>query len=120
EALHRRGAAEVPHLVAHHRWFGGQGRPIAAGRAADWGRVGERGWLGLVDVAFDQGAAERYLVAFVLREGGAPRGAVSLALDLNGASVCAEDAFDDPAFCRALLEAFGRGRRVSSVRGHLR
>src|SRR5206468_1900426 len=89
-------------------------------RAADWARVGERGWLGLVDVAFDQGAAERYLVAFVLREGGAPRGAVSLALDLNGASVCAEDAFDDPAFCRALLEAFGRGRRVSSVRGHLR
>src|SRR5438034_442044 len=120
EALDRAVAAELPHLLPHHRWFGSKGRAIAAVRAADWARVGERGWLGLVDVAFDQGAAERYLVAFVLREGGAPRGAVSLALDLNGASVCAEDAFDDPAFCRALLEAFGRGRRVSSVRGHLR
>src|SRR5205809_883273 len=120
EARDRAGAAELPHLLPHHRWFGSKGRAIAAVRAADWARVGERGWLGLVGVAFGQEAAERYLVAFVLREGGAPRGAVSLALDLTGASVCAEDAFDDPAFCRALLEAFGRGRRVSSVRGHLR
>src|SRR5437773_2754672 len=67
EALDRAVAAELPHLLPHHRWFGSKGRAIAAVRAADWARVGERGWLGLVDVAFDQGAAERYLVAFVLR-----------------------------------------------------
>jgi len=119
-ALGRGVAADLPHLLPHHRWFGSKGRAIAAVRAADWARVGERGWLGLVDVAFDRGAAERYLVAFVLRDAGAPRGALSLALDLAGAPVRAEDAFDDPPFCRALLEAFGRGTRVSSARGHLR
>src|SRR3989454_8165767 len=35
-------------------------------------------------------------------------------------SVRAEDAFDDPLFCRALLEGFGRGTSVSSTRGRLR
>src|SRR2546426_12259850 len=120
EALDRTVAAELVHLLPRQRWFGSKGRAIAAVGAADWARLGARGWLGLVDVAFDTGAGERYLVAFVRREGAAPRGALSLALDLAGASVHAEDAFDDPPFCRALLEAFGRGTSVSSARGRLR
>jgi len=120
EALDRTVAAELPRLLPRQRWFGSKGRAIAAVRAADWARLGERGWLGLVDVAFGAGADERYLVAFVLRAGAAPRGALSLPLDLVETSVRAEDAFDDPLFCRALLEGFGRGTSVSSTRGRLR
>jgi len=120
EALDRTVAAELPRLLPRQRWFGSKGRAIAAVRAADWARLGERGWLGLVDVAFGAGADERYLVAFVLRAGAAPRGALSLSLDLAETSVRAEDAFDDPLFCRALLEGFGRGTSVSSTRGRLR
>src|SRR5439155_1615687 len=120
EALDRTVAAELPRLLPRQRWFGSKGRAIAAVRSADWARLGERGWLGLVDVAFGAGADERYLVAFVLRAGAAPRGALSLPLDLAETSVRAEDAFDDPLFCRALLEGFGRGTSVSSTRGRLR
>src|SRR5207249_2965270 len=72
EALDRTVAAELPRLLPRQRWFGSKGRAIAAVRAADWARLGERGWLGLVDVAFGAGADERYLVAFVLRAGAAP------------------------------------------------
>src|SRR5437879_9786911 len=120
EALDRTVAAELPRLLPRQRWFGSKGRAIAAVRAADWARLGERGWLGLVDGAFGAGADERYLVAFVLRAGAAPRGALSIPLDLAETSVRAEDAFDDPLFCRALLEGFGRGTSVSSTRGRLR
>src|SRR5438552_2115099 len=120
EALDRTVAAELPRPLPGQRGFGSKGRAIAAVRAADWARLGERGWLGLVDVAFGAGADERYLVAFVLRAGAAPRGALSLPLDLAETSVRAEDAFDDPLFCRALLEGFGRGTSVSSTRGRLR
>ena len=120
EALGRTVAAELPRLLPHQRWFGSKGRVIAAVAAADWARLGEHGWLGLVDVAFDEGAGERYLVAFVLREASAPHPALSLALDLDGTAVHADDAFEDPRFCRALLEAFGRGTSVPSARGCLR
>src|SRR2546425_9857672 len=120
EALGRAVAAQLGNLLPRQRWFGSKGRTIAAVRAADWARLGEHGWLGLVDVAFGAGADERYLVAFVLRAGAAPRGALSLPLDLAETSVRAEDAFDDPLFCRALLEGFGRGTSVSSTRGRLR
>src|SRR5947199_272394 len=74
EALDRTVTAELPRLLPRQRWFGSKGRAIAAVRAADWARLGERGWLGLIDVAFGAGADERYLVAFVLRAGAAPRG----------------------------------------------
>src|SRR2546430_1222094 len=87
EALDRTVAAELPRLLPRQRWFGSKGRAIAAVRAADWARLGERGWLGLVDVAFGAGADERYLVAFVLRPGAPPRGALSLPPDPADASV---------------------------------
>src|SRR3989442_2122077 len=71
EALDRTVAAELPRLLPRQRWFGSKGRAIAAVRAADWARLGERGWLGLVDVAFGAGADDRYLVALVLPPGAA-------------------------------------------------
>lgn len=120
EALGRAVAAELPRLLPRQRWFGGKGRVIAAVVAADWAQLGERAWLGLVDVAFDHGAGERYLVAVVLRDDAPPPDALSLALDVDGALVHAADAFDDPGFCLALLEAFGRGTSVPSARGLLR
>src|SRR3989441_1620460 len=91
EALDRTVAAELPRLLPRQRWFGSKGRAIAAVVAADWARLGERAWLGLVDVTFDHGAAERYGVAFVLREDAAPRGDLSLALDVDGVRVRADD-----------------------------
>src|SRR2546426_3983827 len=109
EALDRTVAAELPRLLPRQRWFGSKGRAIAAVRAADWARLGERGWLGLVDVAFGAGADERYLVAFVLRAGAAPRRALSLPLDLAETSVRAEEhtsELQSPCnlVCRLLLE----------------
>jgi len=83
------------------RWFAGKARPVRGATCRDRIRVGP-GTLYVVFVGFADtvGELERYLVALLAAER-------------------AVDAFQDPAFCRALLEVVRRGDEVRGDRGTL-
>ena len=97
------GHFEAPHLenwLRAQRWFAGKARPIGGATCRDRIRVGP-GMLYVVFVGFtDVGEFERYLIA------------------LRAAEPTA-DAFDDAAFCRALLDVVRRGAEVEGERGTL-
>src|SRR5882724_735868 len=92
---------DLAEWLARQRWFAGKARSIRPAMCRDRIRVGQ-GTLYVVFVGFADtvGELERYLVA--LRAGER-----------------AVDAFDDPAFCRALLDVVRRGDEVNGDRGML-
>ena len=85
--------------IAAQRWFAGKSRRIVATRVEEHLRV-DGATLHLVRVGLDDGAVHTYAVP--LLDGPAPR-----------------DAFDDPAFCRALLEVLRTGGQVGGERSAL-
>jgi len=85
--------------IAGQRWFGAKSRRIVATHVEDGPRIAEA-TLHLVRLGLDDGSTHTYLVP--LRDGTPPR-----------------DAFDDPAFCRALLDLMRRGGRAGDERGAL-
>jgi maltokinase len=92
---------DLPSWLARQRWFAGKARPIRSAVGRDRVRLGP-GTLYVVFVGFadNAGELERYLVA--LRSGER-----------------AVDAFDDTAFCHALLDVVRRGAEVEGDRGML-
>ena len=85
--------------IAGQRWFGSKSRRITATHVEDRLRVGNA-TLHLVRVGLDDGSMPTYVVP--LRDGPGLR-----------------DAFDDPAFCRALLEVMRTGGRLGRERSAL-
>ena len=57
-ALERAVAGELPAALPRQRWFGAKGRAITGARVRDYGAVGERAWLTLIDVTFAEGPDE--------------------------------------------------------------
>jgi maltose alpha-D-glucosyltransferase / alpha-amylase len=119
-ALERAVAAELPRLLPQQRWFGDKGRAIERVRLLDCGPFGDRGWLVLVDVAFVDGSAATYATSLVVGDEASPTGSLAMTLDLDGVSVPAQDALDDPAFCLELLTAFAREQIVPMAHGTVR
>jgi maltose alpha-D-glucosyltransferase / alpha-amylase len=115
-ALERAVAGELPAALPRQRWFGAKGRAITGARVRDYGAVGERAWLTLIDVTFAEGPDETYAIALSLGDGETTSG-LSLTLDLDGTPTRATDAFDHPGFCLELLTAFEREATVPTVRG---
>ena len=93
--------APLVEWLSKQRWFAGKARPIREALCRDRVRIGP-GTLYVVFVGFADTVdeLERYLVA--LRSGER-----------------AVDAFDDPAFCHALLDVVRRGAEVEGERGVL-
>ncbi len=114
-ALGRAVSAQLAPLLPRQRWFGDKGRTITGVRLRDCGALGDRAWLVLVDVTFDEGLDETYAIPFVLGGDGAAPGALAMTLDLDGVTTRAIDAFDDPGFCLELLTAFERNVTVPTV-----
>jgi len=85
--------------IAGQRWFGAKSRRIVATHVEDGPRIAEA-TLHLVRLGLDDGSTHTYMVP--LRDGASP-----------------SDAFDDPAFCRALLDVMRRGARAGDERGAL-
>ena len=88
--------------LPRQRWFAGKARSIRATKCSDRLRIGP-GTLDVVFVEFADapaGAHDRYLIAWLTAE--SPR-----------------DAFDDPAFCRALLDLVRRGQEIRGEHGSL-
>jgi maltose alpha-D-glucosyltransferase/alpha-amylase len=102
-------------VLPRQRWFGAKGRAITGARVRDCGELAPAAWLVLVDVTFARGPDETYAIPLVLD--GDAGGDLSLALDLDGVTTRAADAFEYPRFCLDLLAAFERESRVSTVRG---
>src|SRR2546427_3345660 len=117
-ALARAVSRELPSWLPRQRWFGDKGRAITGVGLRDSAALDERGWLVLVDVTFAVGPDQTSSVALAPSgEGGAAPGALSMALDLDGAPARAIDAFDDGEFCRELLRAFEREATVPTSGG---
>jgi len=114
-ALGRAVSAQLAPLLPRQRWFGDKGRTIAGVRLRDCGALGDRGWLVLVDVTFDEGPDETYAVPLVLGGDAVAPGALVMTLDLDGVTTRALDAFDDPGFCLELLTAFERNVTVPTL-----
>ncbi|HEV8584770.1 MAG TPA: phosphotransferase [Methylomirabilota bacterium] len=94
--------ADLAAWLVTQRWFAGKARRIRGVAVQDRLRVGP-GILSVVAVGFDDapaGDVDRYLVTLTSSER-------------------AEDALDDPAFCRALLDVARRGETVRGERGTL-
>jgi len=85
--------------MAEQRWFGAKSRRIITTDVEDRLRIGGA-TVHVVRVELDDGSRHRYLVP-LLDDG------------------LLSDAFDDPVFCRALLEVIRDGRRLGGVRGAL-
>jgi len=85
--------------IAGQRWFGAKSRRIVGVHVAERLRIGEA-TLYLVRIGLDDGALHTYAVPL---------------LDAPPLS----DAFDDPAFCRALLDVMRTGGRLGHERGAL-
>jgi len=115
-ALGRAVAAELPALLPRQRWFGDKGRSIAAVSLRDCAVVADRAWLVLVTVAFTDGADETYAIPLVLDEADAPD-SLGVALELDGTTTRAGDAFRRPDFCVALLTAFERDAAMPTSGG---
>src|SRR5690349_18416107 len=81
--------------IAAQRWFAAKSRRIVGVHVEDQLPVGDA-TLYLVRVGLDDGGMQTYVVP------------------LRGEPF--EDAFDDPAFCRALLDVMRTGRRLGSER----
>src|SRR6266478_870876 len=114
-ALGRAVSAQLAPLLPRQRWFGDKGRTITGVRLRDCGALGDRAWLVLVDVTFDEGLDETYAVPLVLGGEGAAPGALAMTLDLDGVTTRALDAFDDPGFCLELVTAFERNVTVPTL-----
>jgi maltose alpha-D-glucosyltransferase/alpha-amylase len=85
--------------MSGQRWFGAKSRRIVATEVEDELRLGGA-TVKIVRVELDDGTRHAYLVPVV--DGGALR-----------------DAFDEPDFCRALLQIVRDGGRVAGARGAL-
>lgn len=90
-------AGDLAAWIAAQRWFSAKSHRIVGTHIEDRLRVGD-GVINLVRVELDDGSAATYVVP--LREASPPA-----------------DAFDDPAFARALLDLIPRGGRVEGERG---
>jgi maltose alpha-D-glucosyltransferase / alpha-amylase len=109
-------SSELPALLPRQRWFGDKGRSIAAVSLRDCAAFGDHAWLVLVTVAFTDGADETYAIPLVIDGADAPD-ALGVALELDGTTAQACDAFHRPGFCAELLTAFERDAAMPTRSG---
>ena len=109
-------ASELPALLPRQRWFGDKGRSIAAVSLRDCATFGDQAWLVLVTVAFSDGGDETYAIPLVIDGADAPD-ALRVAVELDGTTTQACDAFHRPGFCGELLTAFERDATIPTRSG---
>jgi maltose alpha-D-glucosyltransferase/alpha-amylase len=122
---HRLESGPLAAFLARQRWFGGKARAIAATSVADWVELaGTAAALALVDVEYEDGQSERYLVPLAIRTGPeADRlreeaaGAVVAAVSLVDGEGLLLDGLFDPAVGRALLSCVEHGSEIRTARG---
>jgi trehalose synthase-fused probable maltokinase len=122
-ALDRFAAEHGPAVLPRQRWFGSKGRRIASVTMRDAASLGAQApgaWLTLLDVQFERGPGETYLVPLLVQANGPAEAEALGRVDTGGAPVRVTDAFDDPAFTGALLGGFTERLTLPSRRGTVR
>ncbi|MGH2347955.1 MAG: putative maltokinase, partial [bacterium] len=121
-------AAALPGYLVAARWFAGKARTVKAVRMNDTMLVGAGG-LGAIVIAgveYTDGDPDAYALPLAVASGGAAAAvsaahpqAVLAEVHADGTPGVVYDALTDPAFCRALLEAFGTRRRLKGLHGEI-
>ena len=122
-ALDRFAAGQLAAALPRQRWFGSKSRRIVAVAVRDAAPLGARApgaWLVLVDVVFDRGAAEMYVVPVLVRADGEPDAEGFGRVDVEGAVLRVTDALGDAGVCGALLAALAEDRTLRARRGTIR
>ncbi|OGL08998.1 MAG: hypothetical protein A3I17_00770 [Candidatus Rokubacteria bacterium RIFCSPLOWO2_02_FULL_72_37] len=122
-ALDRFAAGQLAEALPRQRWFGSKSRRIVAVAVRDAAPLGAGApgaWLALVDVVFDRGAAEMYVVPVLVRADGEPDAEGFGRVDVEGAVLRVTDALGDAGVCGALLAALAEDRTLRARRGTIR
>jgi maltose alpha-D-glucosyltransferase/alpha-amylase len=118
----------VPFLQ-RQRWFGGKARPVRAAHFVDWGLVrrGEHpSFLTIVEVDYEEGARERYLVTLAIVAGPAADAILATTPQIALARVTGArkglvvDATADNPFSEGLLDVLDERWTVRAKRGVVR
>ncbi|MGH9176495.1 MAG: putative maltokinase, partial [Vicinamibacterales bacterium] len=119
--LERLESALLPAFLLKQRWFGGKSRSIRSASVVDWGEFASSGAaLAFVDVWYDDGAAESYLLALAMNfaaESEVPTSAVVCPISSPAGEGVLHDAAYDVAARDALLAFIERGGRVPTRHG---
>jgi trehalose synthase-fused probable maltokinase len=119
-ALERFAAERLAEALPRQRWFASKGRPIASVAVRDAAALGGRApgaVLTLLDVTFERGPSETYVVPLLGLADGPEDVTVLGQAEADGASLRVAEAFDDPDFCRALLDAFAEDLTLPARHG---
>jgi maltose alpha-D-glucosyltransferase / alpha-amylase len=118
----------LPEFLARQRWFGSKSRKIVSVTVTDWSLFEDsHSVLAIVNVEFDQGAAESYFLPLTLLYGDAAEAARSA----NASAVLAAvrtpsregllcDAAISQGACRALLSVISENETLASRQGAIR
>ncbi len=119
----------LPEFLRRQRWFAGKARTLSGVRIADLTSLGAlpgRATLALLDVRFDDGGADTYLLPLAVATGpdaarlaADPRWGVAT-LEGPGGVAGLHDALADDGFCRALVDAIGSDRALPAGSGVFR
>jgi maltose alpha-D-glucosyltransferase / alpha-amylase len=111
----------LPRYLPAQRWFGGKSRVIRSVTIADWVEFeASRSALLFLDVQYEDGGIDRYMMAPVIRLGSAedipPQAIVAPVVAPSGPGVIVDVSMDD-ATCAAFLDWIARERGVRTVHG---
>jgi maltose alpha-D-glucosyltransferase/alpha-amylase len=122
-ALERFATERLAELLPRQRWFASKGRPIASVAVRDAASLGGRApgaVLILLDVVFEQGPGETYVVPLFGLADGRDDATVLGQAEADGVPLRVAEPFDDSGFCGALLRAFAEGLRLPARHGTVR
>jgi hypothetical protein len=122
-ALERFAAEWLAELLSRQRWFASKGRPIASMAVREAASLGGRApgaVLTLLDVVFEQGPGETYVVPLLGLADGRDDATVLGEAEADGVPLRVAEPFDDSAFCGALLRAFAEDLILPARHGTVR
>src|SRR5258705_10335080 len=122
-ALEGFAAERLAELLPRQRWFASKGRPIASVAVRDAASLGGRApgaVLTLLDVVFEQGPGETYVVPLLGLADGRGDATVLGRAEADGVPLRVAEPFDDSAFCGALLHAFAEDLILPARHGTVR
>ena len=121
--LERFAAERLAELLPRQRWFASKGRPIASVAVRDAASLGARApgaVLTLLDVVFEQGPGETYVVPLLGLADGRDDATMLGQAEADGVPLRVAEPFDDSAFCGALLRAFAEDLILPARHGAVR
>jgi maltose alpha-D-glucosyltransferase/alpha-amylase len=118
----------LPEYLPKQRWFGGKPRPIRTARINDWARLpGSEAILALVEVQYESGEPDAYLVPLGMTFGGeadklreaAPNAILASINSQDGDGILRDGLLDDTA-CTALVSLIAGAASMPSRHGSIR